>query len=422
MAWLNETMWTDLFLENRDYLLEELDRMIGYLGEYRDALEQGNGDRLCTLLAEGRICKEKVDADEKDADCGPPGPGISNRDPAWPAGSGGGALSGAAPRARKLAVVTDSNVLPLYLERTADSLKRAGFQVLCCSVPAGEAAKCPEQLVLLWEKMMAFGMTRTDGVAALGGGVVGDLAGFAAATLLRGVDFIQIPTTLLAQVDSSVGGKVAIDLQAGKNLAGAFWQPKGVLIDPDCLNTLSDRAFSDGMAEVIKYGCIREREFFELLDRCGSRAGVMDYIEQVICTCCDLKRQVVLQDERDTGLRMTLNFGHTIGHAFELAGHYETWTHGQGVAAGMNWAAQLGVGLGITPPEVVEQIRSILNKFGLPQDIPCPWETMTEAVGLDKKRTGDSITLILLERLGQAVPRRMKKDQLLELLEPMCGR
>ena len=251
---------------------------------------------------------------------------------------------------------------------------------------------------------------------------MGDLAGFAAATLLRGVDFIQIPTTLLAQVDSSVGGKVAIDLQAGKNLAGAFWQPKGVLIDPDCLNTLSDRAFSDGMAEVIKYGCIREREFFELLDRCGSRAGVMDYIEQVICTCCDLKRQVVLQDERDTGLRMTLNFGHTIGHAFELAGHYETWTHGQGVAAGMNWAAQLGVGLGITPPEVVEQIRSILNKFGLPQDIPCPWETMTEAVGLDKKRTGDSITLILLERLGQAVPRRMKKDQLLELLEPMCGR
>ena len=159
------------------------------------------------------------------------------------------------PRARKLAVVTDSHVLPLYLERTADSLKRAGFQVRCCSVPAGEAAKRPEQLVLLWEKMMDFGMTRTDGVVALGGGVVGDLAGFAAATLLRGVDLIQIPTTLLAQVDSSVGGKVAIDLQAGKNLAGAFWQPRGVLIDPNCLDTLPDRVFSDGMAEVIKYGC-----------------------------------------------------------------------------------------------------------------------------------------------------------------------
>lgn len=334
-----------------------------------------------------------------------------------------GALCRAAlPRAGRLAVVTDSHVGPLYGETIMSSLAGAGFQAELVTIPAGESSKCLSMLGRLYDSFTAQGLTRSDGVVALGGGVVGDLAGFAAATILRGVDFVQIPTTLLAQVDSSVGGKVAIDLQAGKNLAGAFWQPKGVLIDPDCLNTLSDRAFSDGMAEVIKYGCIREREFFELLDRCGSRAGVMDYIEQVICTCCDLKRQVVLQDERDTGLRMTLNFGHTIGHAFELAGHYETWTHGQGVAAGMNWAAQLGVGLGITPPEVVEQIRSILNKFGLPQDIPCPWETMTEAVGLDKKRTGDSITLILLERLGQAVPRRMKKDQLLELLEPMCGR
>lgn len=310
----------------------------------------------------------------------------------------------------------------LYAHRLLQSLWARGYTASVISLPAGEQTKSLHNLGVLYDSFMEMGLTRTDAVVALGGGVVGDLAGFAAATILRGVDFVQVPTTLLAQVDSSVGGKVAIDLQAGKNLAGAFWQPKGVLIDPDCLNTLSDRAFSDGMAEVIKYGCIREREFFELLDRCGSRAGVMDYIEQVICTCCDLKRQVVLQDERDTGLRMTLNFGHTIGHAFELAGHYETWTHGQGVAAGMNWAAQLGVGLGITPPEVVEQIRSILNKFGLPQDIPCPWETMTEAVGLDKKRTGDSITLILLERLGQAVPRRMKKDQLLELLEPMCGR
>ena len=268
---------------------------------------------------------------------------------------------------------------------------------------------------------MAFGLTRTDAVVALGGGVVGDLAGFAAASILRGVDFIQIPTTLLAQVDSSVGGKVAIDLKAGKNLAGAFWQPRGVLIDPDCLDTLPDRTFSDGMAEVIKYGCIRDDDFFWMLDRCGGRAGVMEHIEQVIYTCCNLKRQVVLQDERDTGVRMTLNFGHTIGHAFELAGHYQVWTHGQGVAAGMSWAAQLGVALGVTPPEVVGQIRTTVGKFGLPIDIPCPWETMVEAVDLDKKRSGDSITLILLARLGRAVPHRMKKDELLALLEPMCG-
>ena len=328
----------------------------------------------------------------------------------------------ALPRARKLAVVTDSNVEPLYLDRTADSLKKAGFQVQSFSIPAGEASKNAGQLVRLWEQMMAFGMTRTDGVVALGGGVVGDLAGFVAATLLRGVDFIQIPTTLLAQVDSSVGGKVAIDLQAGKNLAGAFWQPSLVIIDPECLNTLPDRTFSDGMAEVIKYGCILDEDLFERLDRCGGRAGVMEHIEEVVYTCCDLKRRVVVEDERDTGARQLLNFGHTIGHAFELAGHYETWTHGQGVAAGMNWVAQLGVGLGVTPPEAVERIQEILKKYDLPLDIPCPWDTMTRAVGLDKKRTGDSIHLILLEKLGRAVRRKMTRDELLELLEHMYGR
>ena len=326
----------------------------------------------------------------------------------------------ALPRAQKLAVVTDSNVQPLYLERVTNSLKQAGFQVLSLTVPAGEGAKCAEQLVMLWEKLMEFGMTRTDVVAALGGGVVGDLAGFAAATLLRGVDYVQIPTTLLAQVDSSVGGKVAIDLHAGKNLAGAFWQPSLVLIDPDCLSTLSDRTFSDGMAEVIKYGCIRDRAFFDLLDRCGGRAGVIEHIEEVIYTCCDIKRKVVLADERDTGERMVLNFGHTIGHAFELAGNYETWTHGQGVAAGMNWAAQIGVGLGVTP-DIVYPIQNILKKYGLPIDIPCPWDTLTKAV-LRAKNLGGKINLIVLESLGHAIPYPVTFDQLLEQLEAMCGR
>ena len=339
-----------------------------------------------------------------------------------------GALTGmgelcreALPRAQKLAVVTDSNVQPLYLERVTNSLKQAGFQVLSLTVPAGEGAKCAEQLVMLWEKLMEFGMTRTDVVAALGGCVVGDLAGFAAATLLRGVDYVQIPTTLLAQVDSSVGGKVAIDLHAGKNLAGAFWQPSLVLIDPDCLSTLSDRTFSDGMAEVIKYGCIRDRAFFDLLDRCGGRAGVIEHIEEVIYTCCDIKRKVVLADERDTGERMVLNFGHTIGHAFELAGNYETWTHGQGVAAGMNWAAQIGVGLGVTP-DIVYPIQNILKKYGLPIDIPCPWDTLTKAVLRDKKNLGGKINLIVLESLGHAIPYPVTFDQLLEQLEAMCGR
>ena len=328
----------------------------------------------------------------------------------------------AIPNARKLTIVTDSRVLPLYLARTADSLEQMGFQIQCLTVPAGEASKSAEQLVILWEKMMAFGMTRTDAVVALGGGVVGDLAGFAAATLLRGVDYVQIPTTLLSQVDSSVGGKVAIVLRAGKNLAGAFWQPSLVIIDPGCLDTLPDRTFSDGMAEVIKYGCILDRKLFELLNRCGSRVRVMERIVDVVYTCCDLKRRVVVEDERDTGLRQLLNFGHTVGHAFELAGHYETWTHGQGVAAGMNWAAQLGVELGVTPPETVECIQELLKKFDLPLDIPCPWETMTEAVGLDKTNAGDHISLIVLEKLGQAVHRKMARDELLGLLKCMYGR
>ena len=324
------------------------------------------------------------------------------------------------PRAKKLFVITDSNVSKLYAEQVIKSLERSGFAVHLETVPAGEPSKSPAQLAALWEAMMAFGLTRTDAVAALGGGVVGDLAGFAAATVLRGVDFIQIPTTLLAQVDSSVGGKVAIDLNAGKNLAGAFWQPKRVLIDPEVLHTLPDRTFSDGMAEVIKYGCIRDRAFFDLLDQCGGRSGAMDHIEDVLYTCCDLKRQVVLEDERDTGVRMTLNFGHTIGHAFELAGNYETWTHGQGVAAGMHWAARVGVGLDITPEEAVPAIQAILEKYSLPTDIPCPWEVMTQAIGLDKKNTGGDIHLIVLTRLGWAEPRRMSRDALLEQLEALA--
>ena len=325
------------------------------------------------------------------------------------------------PRARKLFVITDSNVAELYSEKVIKNLEASGFETHLEVVPAGESSKSPAQLAALWEAIMAFGLTRTDGVVALGGGVVGDLAGFAAATVLRGVDFIQIPTTLLAQVDSSVGGKVAIDLKAGKNLAGAFWQPKRVLIDPEVLHTLPDRTFSDGMAEVIKYGCIRDREFFDLLDRCGGRAGVMDHIEDVLYTCCDLKRQVVLEDERDTGVRMTLNFGHTIGHAFELAGNYETWTHGQGVAAGMHWAARIGVRLGVTPEDAVPAIRGILEKYGLPTSIPCPREVMTRAIGLDKKNTGGDIHLIVLTRLGWAEPRRMSRDGLLEQLEALVG-
>ena len=325
------------------------------------------------------------------------------------------------PRAGKVFVVTDSTVGPLYGRRVLNSLEQAGLKAVLHTVPAGEESKSVERLSELWEAMMAAGLTRTDAVAALGGGVVGDLAGFAAATVLRGIDYLQIPTTLLAQVDSSVGGKVAIDLASGKNLAGAFWQPRGVLIDPEVLATLSDRTFSDGMAEVIKYGCIRDRAFLENLDQWAGRSGVMAHIEEVICRCCEIKRQTVLRDERDTGERMVLNFGHTVGHAFELAGNYETWTHGQGVAAGMCVAARLGERMGVTPSGTETVIRSVLEKYQLPVDIPCPWNILEEAVGLDKKNMGGDIRLIVLEELGRAVPLPMKRQALLEALGAMWG-
>ena len=323
----------------------------------------------------------------------------------------------ALPRAGRLFVVTDSTVGPLYLNRIIPSLENAGFETAICEIPAGEASKCVEQLSRLWECMMDFGLTRTDAVVALGGGVVGDLAGFAAATVLRGVDFVQIPTTLLSQVDSSVGGKVAIDLQHGKNLAGAFWQPRLVLMDPAVLGTLDDKTFVDGMAEVIKYGCIRDAAFLSWLEQRPSRQEIMAEIEHVLYTCCDIKRAVVVEDERDTGARMVLNFGHTLGHAYELAGHYQTWTHGQAVAAGMVKAAELGVTLGVTPAGLPERIGVLLGCFGLPVAIPCAHEDYAAAVGLDKKGAGDSISVILLEEAGRAVAHPMPKAKLLEELK-----
>ena len=321
------------------------------------------------------------------------------------------------PRAGRLSVVTDSNVAPLYLKRVQDALASAGFAVEGIVVPAGESSKSLAMLGQLYGQMLDFGLSRTDAVVALGGGVVGDLAGFAAATVLRGVDFIQIPTTLLAQVDSSVGGKVAVDLPAGKNLAGAFWQPKVVLMDPDCLNTLPDEVFSDGMAEVIKYGCIRDKAFFHLLDECGGRAGVMDRIEEVLYTCCAIKADIVRADERESGLRMLLNFGHTIGHAFEVAGNYEKWTHGQAVAVGMLWAARLGTALGITPERIEGRIADLLTKYGLPHHIPCPWDVMEHAVCRDKKRGDGGIRVVLLDELGSARTEEMPIPRLLEMLK-----
>ncbi len=335
------------------------------------------------------------------------------------------------PRAEKIFAVTDSNVGPLYCDRVKASVERTGFRFFGHVISAGEGSKNAAMLSALWEDMMEVGLTRTDAVVALGGGVVGDLCGFAAATALRGVDFIQIPTTLLAQVDSSVGGKVAIDLAHGKNLAGCFWQPRAVLMDPETLDTLDDKTFSDGMAEVIKYGCIADKAFFDFLSAHATRGEIMANIEHVLYTCCDIKRKVVEEDERDTGVRMILNFGHTVGHAYEKLGNYEKWTHGQAVAAGMCAAAQIGVGLRVTPDGAVQPIMDLCAAFGLPihislgetdDEIDKNWETVVETVGLDKKNAGDHISLVLLDALGHAVTPKMTRDQVLENLAAIYGR
>ena len=320
------------------------------------------------------------------------------------------------PRAERLFVVTDTNVEPLYSSRLRAGLRSAGFDTALSVIPAGEESKNASRLNQLWEEMMAFGLTRTDAVIALGGGVVGDLTGFAAATVLRGVDFVQIPTTLLAQVDSSVGGKVAIDLEHGKNLAGAFYQPQLVLMDPDVLDTLPLPVFMAGMAEVLKYGCIRDADFFDFLTARPSRRELTADVEHILYTCCDIKRQVVMEDERDTGTRMLLNFGHTLGHAYELAGHYVEWSHGEAVAAGMCAAARLGAALGITPPGVSGRVTDAVASIGLPTAIPCTPDDYAAAIGLDKKSAGSQISLILLKEMGRAIPYKIPKADLLERL------
>ena len=320
-------------------------------------------------------------------------------------------------RGKLAVIVTDSNVEPLYAARLARSLHRAGFQAAILEIPAGETSKTPQVLAELWEQMADLGLTRSDSVIALGGGVVGDLGGFAAATILRGVAFVQIPTTLLAQVDSSVGGKVAVDLEAGKNLAGAFYQPKMVLMDPDCLATLPDREFACGMAEVIKYGCIFDRTFFDWLRDLGTRERVQGAAADIALRCCDLKRRVVEADERDTGSRMLLNFGHTLGHVYEHAGNYQRYTHGEAVAAGMTAAARLGTLLGVTPGGTEAEIANLLQQFRLPTAIGASKEEFSAVLDRDKKSDGGEISFIVLEEIGQAKAVKLEKRRLLDLIE-----
>ena len=301
---------------------------------------------------------------------------------------------------RKVFVLTDSDVAPLWLGKTVASLRAAGLDVSSGTLPAGEKTKRFDSLMAVYSMFADAGLTRSDLVVTLGGGVIGDLGGFAAATYLRGLDFVQIPTTLLAQVDSAVGGKVAVDLPWGKNLAGAFWQPRAVVVDPDVLDTLPDDYFSDGMAEVIKYGCIRDRDLFARLDEAGSREGLRVHIEEIVMRCCDIKRVVVERDERDTGERMLLNFGHTYGHALEKYYNYEKISHGAAVAVGMRTICSIAERKGLTAKGCADKITALCNKYGLSCRDDAPYDEVVGAIASDKKNLNGALNVVLLRDVG----------------------
>ncbi len=292
-------------------------------------------------------------------------------------------------------IVTDEHVAPLYLQTVKDSLDPT-LPVSELILPAGESTKSAEQWMQLLSAFCNAKLTRTDLVIALGGGVIGDLTGFAASCYLRGIRYLQIPTTLLAQVDSSVGGKTAINIPEGKNLVGCFYQPCLVLCDIDTLNTLSKEDFSSGMAEVIKYGCIWDESLLAQLQQ-------MDDPETriaVITRCIEIKASVVSQDERDTGLRMILNFGHTLGHAVEKHHGFGGYTHGQAVAIGMVTITRLAEHAGLTASGSADRIEQICKQFDLPTVCDVPTDTLLSVCGLDKKNTGKLFRIILLDHIG----------------------
>lgn len=321
-----------------------------------------------------------------------------------------GALSAPLLPGRTAALVTDETVNALYGDRTIRALEMAGFTVHRLVLPAGEETKCLTRLGEVLEFLASHRLTRTDAIFALGGGVIGDLAGFAAAVYLRGVRYVQIPTTLLAAVDSSVGGKTAIDLSVGKNLAGAFHQPAAVFCDPSLPFTLPPETFSDGCAEVIKYAVLAGEPLCTLLQD-PSRA---DWA-QIITECVSVKRDLVESDEFDTGERMLLNLGHTFGHAIEQASAL-TITHGKGVAMGTVAAARVAVHLGLCDPSLPEQISALLTRYGLPVESPYPAETLEAHMLSDKKRAGKTIRLVLPERFGRCILRETAIDELPALL------
>ena len=328
---------------------------------------------------------------------------------------------------RHCTIISDTNVAPLYARRAAQSLEAAGFEPRAVTIPAGERAKCLACVLYCYDRLARQRAGRDSFVVALGGGVVGDLAGFVAATYLRGVALVQVPTTLLAQVDSSVGGKVGVNLKAGKNLVGAFHQPRLVICDLATLETLPPRELRAGLAEVIKYGIIGDARFFRGLerdlDRVLRRDG--DVLAAVVARCCAIKAAVVGQDETEQGRRAVLNFGHTLGHALEAVFGYGTYLHGEAIAVGQVFAARLSARLLGLPEGDVDRIRSMFDRAGLPTELCLRrrrWGDVCKAMRLDKKASGGEIRFVLAERIGRVVwGRAVPATVIREVYDLMAG-
>ena len=311
---------------------------------------------------------------------------------------------------RTAAVVTNPTVAALYLDAVKESLIGAGFETRVIEIPDGEEYKSLEWAGRIFDKLISYRLDRYCPLVALGGGVVGDITGFVAATYLRGVPYVQVPTTLLSQVDSSVGGKTAVNHRKGKNLIGAFYQPKFVQIDVDTLRTLEEREIRAGLAEIIKYGVIRDADLFAYLEENMERvlslhSGALCHI---IRRSCEIKARIVEEDERESGVRAILNFGHTFGHAVEAVTGYREFKHGEAVAIGMVYAARLSERLGLCRGDVVERISALVGKAGLPTEAPdCPEEEFMRAMQHDKKAVGGELRFVLVEEIGKVMIRKV---------------
>ncbi|MBN2879029.1 MAG: 3-dehydroquinate synthase [Clostridia bacterium] len=301
----------------------------------------------------------------------------------------------------KVVIITDDKVFSLYGKRVEDSINAQGTEVNSIILEQGEESKSLATLEHVFDKLIEYETSRTDIIAALGGGVIGDLAGFAASCYLRGINYVQIPTTLLAQVDSSIGGKTAVNLKQGKNLAGAFYHPSMVIIDPDASETLDDENFACGMAEVIKYAFIMDKDLYGILNKYNSRSKIQPVLSDVIKKCCEDKLKVVQRDEKDNGLRLTLNFGHTLGHALEKNQELNL-SHGHAVAIGMAVFTKNSEKLGQTKQGTYDQVISLLKSFHLPIDMPeADMQKTFEYAKRDKKTFNAKLKLILLEEIGK---------------------